>query len=905
MATVGQQLGRYTLLRRLAVGGMGEIYLATVNGLSGVQAPIVLKVLRDEFTRDQDFVDMLVDEANICRFLNHQNVVSVSDFGEAEGTYFIAMEYVQGVTLERVITTLRTQKKRMPLGLSLYIQLELCRALRHAHTRKNYEGEPLNIIHRDVTPANLLLSVQGEVKLSDFGIARAKGKNHKTQAGMLKGKFGYMAPELIRQETIDARADIFCAGVVFYELLTSRHPVQDGSLIETISAFEQSTYKPPSAFNKQLPKELDELVMKSLQPNPVNRIGSAEEFGNSLQQLVLQKEELRTMVTNGGNYLARLIKKIDPAVFEDPIPKLAHSASPISPQSEKLDPLAVVAPDPRATSSELDDSSETPTALALQSDSSQGLISDLATTGPVGLPSENNVYSLSEDETIDGSELSEADRALLAQAGEIQRNPAANQQFSENIAPSTQTPLLAGSEVRPIFEEGVISTPPRDTENDYDDGPTAFTPHPDVEAINQVIDSTPSDSLKEERASDEKYKMEQEDFADSTLLDGLSVADIEAEKKRLEELEKQAASVAVKQPPTTIDQTDENFDATQIRLEINPLEEPSSALAQVSATAKNLSGPLRVKVTPENTPSEQQAKPFEIPSAPNQPTQDKELLPTAQNQPGIAAPQQGAQPSIGLLDTFSPMPSSQLHSSGSRPTIPARVPQDTEQATNVSQSGNHSELEDDKFQTKLQQHTPVFPPLQNTLQSSPDVSAQNASVIANGSPKKSGILLPLVTILVVLVVVAISFALISDKFWPKVTITSSPNNASVMLNGKKTNAKTPITLKLKPFVQHLISAEMEGYKSAQESYRGNLLEQKMVELKLIADQRFVLIQPVNGRLFVNNRKIGSGSKVELPSLDAPGQIEIKVEATGYKIWTRVFRTAEDIPHQIKVRLIEK
>ncbi|MEE2901307.1 MAG: protein kinase [Myxococcota bacterium] len=897
---MGQQLGRYTLLRRLAVGGMGEIYLATVNGLSGVQAPLVLKVLRDEFTRDQDFVDMLVDEANICRFLNHQNVVSVSDFGEADGTYFIAMEYVQGVTLEQVVKTLRRQKKRMPLGLSLYIQLELCRALRHAHTRKNYEGEQLNIIHRDVTPANLLLSVHGEVKLSDFGIARAKGKNHKTQAGMLKGKFGYMAPELIRQESIDARADIFCAGVVFYELLTSRHPVQDGSLIETISAFEQGTYKPPSAFNKQLPKEVDDLVMNALKPNPVDRIGSAEDFGNSLQQLVLQKEELRNMVTNGANYLAKLIKKIDPTVFEDPIPQLARSAPTDSPPSVTPDPLAVVAPDPRANSSEINDTSETPTALALQSDSTHEFAPDLATTGPVGLASENASYSLSEDETIDGSELSEEDRALLAQAGENQRNPAENQQFSDKIAPSAQTPLLAGLEVRPIFEEGVISTPARDTENDYDDGPTAFTPHPDVEAISQVLDSTASNSLQDESSPNETYEQEQQDFADSTLLDGLSVADLEAEKKRIEDLEKEAAAAATPQPNATPDQTDENFDATQIRLEINPLEEPSSALAQVSATAKNLSGPLRVKVTPENTPNEKQAAPLEISSTPNQAAEDGGLLATAQSQPGLTAPQQGAHPSIGLLDTVSPMPSSQLHSSGSRPTMPARVPRNIEQAANVAQSDNHSDSEDQDFRTKLQQTSPVFSSSHSALQSSP-----NASVVTDDTAKKSGILLPFVTVLVVLAVVAISFALISDKFWPKVTITSSPNNASVILNGRKTNAKTPITLKLKPFVQHVISAEIDGYNSAKEQYRGNLLEQKVVEIKLIADQRFVLIKPVNGRLFVNNRKIGDGEKIELPPLDALGQIEIKVEATGYNIWTRVFRSADDIPHQLKVRLIEK
>ena len=309
---------------------------------------------------------------------------------------------------------------------------------------------------------------------------------------------------------------------------------------------------------------------------------------------------------------------------------------------------------------------------------------------------------------------------------------------------------MAGLEVRPIFEEGVISTPARDTENDYDDGPTAFTPHPDVEVMSQVAASTASDSLQDESTPDESYKQEQEDFADSTLLDGLSVADIEAEKKRIEDLEKQAAAAAIAQPEATLDQTDENFDATQIRLEINPLEEPSSALAQVSATAKNLSGPLRVKVTPENTPSEKQAAPLEISSTPNQAAQDGGLVATAQSQPGLAAPQQEAKPSIGLLDTVTPMPSSQLHSSGSRPTMPARVPQDKEPAAIVGQPDNHSGSEDEDFRTKLQQTSPVFSSSHNALQSSPNDAAQNASVATDNAVKKSGILLPLFTILVVL-----------------------------------------------------------------------------------------------------------------------------------------------------------
>ncbi|MEL7372772.1 MAG: serine/threonine-protein kinase, partial [Myxococcota bacterium] len=183
MRQVGDKLGRYTLLKKLAVGGMGEVFVAAKPGPVGFGPYVALKILRDELAGDSQFVDMLVDEANISMFLNHQNVVSVLDLSEEQGSYYIAMEYVQGVTVERLVDTLVAQGEFLELPHALFIAVELCRALKYAHTRVNHTGEPLNIVHRDVTPANILLSVQGEVKLTDFGIARARGRIHQTQAG--------------------------------------------------------------------------------------------------------------------------------------------------------------------------------------------------------------------------------------------------------------------------------------------------------------------------------------------------------------------------------------------------------------------------------------------------------------------------------------------------------------------------------------------------------------------------------------------------------------------------------------------------------------------------------------------------------------------------------------------------
>ena len=320
MRQVGDRLGRYTLLKRLAVGGMGEVFVAAKPGPVGFGPYVALKILRDELAGDQQFVDMLVDEANISMFLNHQNVVSVLDLSEDEGSYYIAMEYVQGITVERLVDALVSGGETLELPHTLYIAVELCRALKYAHTRVNHTGEPLNIVHRDVTPANILLSIQGEVKLTDFGIARARGRIHQTQAGVLKGKFGYMAPEMVRYERIDGRADLFCAGVVMYLMMSGRHPVAGAAVMEAIQRFEQKRIPPPSHFNSQIPTSLDTIVMRALEPQPDQRWGSAAALGDALRDVMLQNPEWRKHTKDGGQRLARIIRKIAPQEFDAPVP---------------------------------------------------------------------------------------------------------------------------------------------------------------------------------------------------------------------------------------------------------------------------------------------------------------------------------------------------------------------------------------------------------------------------------------------------------------------------------------------------------------------------------------------------------------------------------------------------------
>ncbi len=321
MPGVGDKLGRYTLLKRLALGGMGEVFVAAKLGPVGFGPFVALKVLRDELAVDPQFIDMLVDEANISKHLDHRNLVSVLDLGNDDGSYFIAMEFVQGITAERLIESLVERRRRLDLPLALHVGIELCKGLRYAHTRANENGESLGIVHRDVTPANILISTEGEVKLTDFGIARAKGRIHQTQAGVLKGKFGYMAPEMVRYERIDARADVFCAGVVLYLLAAARHPVAHASVMDAIHRYEDKRIEPPSQHNPEIPPELDAVIMRALEPRPAERWPSAAALGEALQQILLGRPQWRASARSAASLLSHRVREVAPEVFGEVVPR--------------------------------------------------------------------------------------------------------------------------------------------------------------------------------------------------------------------------------------------------------------------------------------------------------------------------------------------------------------------------------------------------------------------------------------------------------------------------------------------------------------------------------------------------------------------------------------------------------
>src|SRR5690606_14435031 len=211
-----QKLGKYTLLRKIAQGGMAEIFLATQHGAGGFQKQLVIKRILPHLADDKKFVEMFLDEARIAAQFNDPNIVQIYDLGEADGQYFIAMEYIDGHDLSQIIERAMEFGKRVPGPIAAKIIRDGLNGLHYAHTfRDPQTGEALKLVHRDISPQNLLVNNRGVVKLVDFGVAKAKPSSSKTQTGAVKGKFSYMAPEQIAGETLDARCDIFAIGIVF------------------------------------------------------------------------------------------------------------------------------------------------------------------------------------------------------------------------------------------------------------------------------------------------------------------------------------------------------------------------------------------------------------------------------------------------------------------------------------------------------------------------------------------------------------------------------------------------------------------------------------------------------------------------------------------------------------------
>jgi len=212
--------GKYYLLERINVGGMAEVFKAKTFGVEGFERLLAVKRILPNIAEDEEFITMFIDEAKIAVQLQHANIAQIFDLGKVDDSYFIALEYVNGRDLRSIFDRMRSRGEALPIALACHVMMQVCEGLDYAHNKRDGQGRELHLIHRDISPQNVLIGYDGEVKLIDFGIAKAAGKASTTQAGILKGKFGYMSPEQVRGLPIDKRSDIFAVGIVLYELLT-------------------------------------------------------------------------------------------------------------------------------------------------------------------------------------------------------------------------------------------------------------------------------------------------------------------------------------------------------------------------------------------------------------------------------------------------------------------------------------------------------------------------------------------------------------------------------------------------------------------------------------------------------------------------------------------------------------
>ncbi|MFP2913160.1 protein kinase domain-containing protein, partial [Pyxidicoccus sp. 3LFB2] len=281
----GTHIGKYVVRRKLAEGGMAEIYLCTARGAEGFEKEVVIKRVRAFLASDPEFVGMFIAEARLASRLNHANVVQIFDFDKHEDTYYLAMEYVRGCSLWELRKRCKELMEPVPPVMVAHIGAEVARGLHYAH-RVRVNGQPLDLVHRDVTPHNVLLSYDGAVKLTDFGIAKAGNKL--TQPGVLKGKFAYMSPEQARGEAVDARTDIFALGVVLWEMLTGGRLFDGDSEVAVLRAVQQSAIPPPARLNPDVPADLDAAVVRALDRDPAARFQTAGELERALAQCVLK-----------------------------------------------------------------------------------------------------------------------------------------------------------------------------------------------------------------------------------------------------------------------------------------------------------------------------------------------------------------------------------------------------------------------------------------------------------------------------------------------------------------------------------------------------------------------------------------------------------------------------------------
>jgi len=939
----GERLGRYTLLRRIASGGMGEVYLAAKAGPIGFGSRVALKVLKDDLANDAEFVDMLTDEAKISMVLSHQNIVSVLDLGEDRGRWFMAMEYVRGVTLQCLVDRLHAAGRPLEPPLALYVATELCRALRYAHARVDEAGRPLQIVHRDVTPGNVLVSTEGEVKLTDFGIARARGRIHATRAGVVKGKFGYMAPEAVRGERGDHRADLFCLGVTLYLLLTGRHPVADCSVSEAVERYEGGGVPPPTAVT-MLPPGLDPIVMKALEPDPERRWSTAAELQEALQACLLSSPAWRARAT--GARLAETVAELAPETRTEPLDpgtldamwRRARDAAPGSltdPGARPASPVELEAARP---------SESKPPIAAANPDAE----APPAATGG-GTPFDTG-ETLFEETPLDAGE------TLFEETAFEPSGPLARDDGAEPVDDRT---IAVPPEVFIAREEGAgppenrtdagarveASDPLWSSERSDDDPPFAGAPEDDrtiagVLAEDRTIAGIPGDDRPEAGPGGRAAEVEDGD--------PLAVGPDEAAEG--------AAAGAPPEPTWSGPTPADVDDATCVGLEA--AEPTRVGPAPVGGAATD---PDRGPRPGELSGSEEDAggraeEPTEYLPAVGARGEATEVSGGAG---GLEAPRApwARRRASGLPDLGEDEPPD-VH--GHRPppaaaagrarAVPAAVParsgrggvapdgwSDDDDARRLlagrfdAPSGTPQSAPFGRAADPNRRSTPApGARAAGGLRDGPGRAEASRSVAGRRSGGESGggisgtgpgnAAPPPETagrrvglggaggralrwgLPALLLAGGLAVAAFTDVLWPRLAIESEPPGAEVHVDGVP-RGRTPVTVRVAPRTPHRIELRKPGFAPAAREITGSTREGRTYPVRVRLEAvPTVYLAPPTAEVWVNGRRLGGGDAVRLKDLPAEGPVELEVRAAGHAAWSRTFPEASAVPERFDVTL---
>lgn len=315
--------GRYTLLRRLAHGGMAEVYLAKAAGPEGFEKQVAVKCVPSWLGADAPPSSTLASEAALAVQLDHPNIVQTFDLGRAEGGDFIVMEHVEGRDLERTLAALRRDGVALPIDLAAYVMAETCRGLDYAHRKPTEQGTPAGIVHRDLSPPNILLSLEGLVKVADFGIAKSVERRGDSEARVIKGKYAYMSPEQARAEPLDRRSDVFSAGVVLWELLVGRRLRDATEVASLLASVRAAEVPPPSTERHDVPHALDAVVARATAIDRDERYPDAAAMADDLDAFLGSRR------WGASSRLAALIGEHDPSVPAPP------AAVPVVPETRR------------------------------------------------------------------------------------------------------------------------------------------------------------------------------------------------------------------------------------------------------------------------------------------------------------------------------------------------------------------------------------------------------------------------------------------------------------------------------------------------------------------------------------------------------------------------------------------